>query len=170
MPKWYKSEQMSCEQPIAAVLRPNDSTRRNVEEIVHVRKRILGPPRTRRREKRFRPESAYELVLVTETGRELRLKVYRERGEYILELLAGQDILRKLHTHDNHYNPGGARVEGCHKHFPTRTCPLTRHTSSYAYPIDCGELNLHDLAALFFEEINAENADWQLPMDIMRTR
>ena len=45
-------------------------------------------------------------------------------------------ILRKFHTHEFHYNPGGVPVPGTHMHFPSVNYPLAHDGSSYAYGLD----------------------------------
>ena len=67
----------------------------------------------------------------------LTLKAYANRfGDVYVDLYSDATILRKLHSHEDHRNPGGLLVPGTHMHFPTRQFPMTRKRSSYAYELN----------------------------------
>ncbi len=58
------------------------------------------------------------------------------RQDIYIELKEGRRALRKLHSHEGHYNPGGILVPRAHMHFPSRRYPLLPDGSSYAYPVE----------------------------------
>ena len=58
------------------------------------------------------------------------------RGDIYIDLRYGDKVLRKLHTHDCHRNPGGCLIPGTHMHFPSVRYPLKRDYPSYAYEVE----------------------------------
>ena len=67
----------------------------------------------------------------------MTVDAYQNRRQDIyIELKEGNRVLRELHTHEGHYNPGGYLVSGTHMHFPSRAFPLLKNASSFAYPVE----------------------------------
>ncbi len=127
---------MACN--VGQYLPCDDSPVPDVEDIVHARDMIAYPKRvgSRRRRRGFYPPRSMEVEIST-SGERLVLTAYINKAGYAyVDLHRHDTILRKLHTHDNHWNPGGQLVEGAHMHFPTRRYPLSTGRSSYAYPIE----------------------------------
>ena len=114
----------------------NDFPITEVELLLH-RKGMVAIPRSLKGSKQFRPRRRMEFEVVMPFHDALTLKAYSNGfGEVHADLLWGGELLRKLHTHEGHRNPGGLPVPGTHMHFPTRRFPLTRGRGSYAYSLD----------------------------------
>lgn len=161
---------VSCKLHTESLLPPDDSLVEEVEQLVHMEKRTLPRRPTRKRGSAFLPKGAFEADVVSSTGRTLSIKGYSDSSGHVVELLDGSRVLRKLHTHPIHHNPGGALIQGGHKHFPTRNNPLVRKGSSYAYHVACEEFNLRELVGLFLDENYIENMGLAIPMDPPRRR
>ena len=67
--------------------------------------------------------------MVISAYQDRRLNVY-------IEMREGNSVLRELHTHEGHRNPGGDLVPGTHMHFPSRDFPLRKNERSFAYPVE----------------------------------
>ena len=67
----------------------------------------------------------------------MTITAYQTRRQAIyIELKEGIRVLRKMHSHEGHHNPGGVLVPSTHMHFPSRKFPLLADGSSFAYPVE----------------------------------
>ena len=145
---------MSCD--VNQYLPQNDRPEPEVERLIHLQDMAcfqLGSPKSRRR--RFAPQRQVKCEVIGLNGSLMRLTGYENRRGYVnIELSEGDRILRKLHTHPGHRNPGGCLVDGTHMHFPTRKIPLRSDGRSYAYGLDVEIDSLPEGIRFFCELLN----------------
>ena len=115
----------------------------SVERIVHSEGLVAYPASGGRRQ-RLQIRDSLRLNIWGFGVPDMVLKGYRRKGDIYIELSAGDQMLRELHTHEGHRNPGGLLVPGTHMHFPTERFPLRRDDSSYAYAVDMEILTVED--------------------------
>ena len=110
----------------------------DVEELIHSRDRVALPVRPRlSRRRRFRPQDPVKLDIWGAGQPEMVLTGHsNSRGDIYIALRQSHHLLRKLHTHEGHFNPGGELVSGTHMHFPSRLRPLLDDGPSYAYQLE----------------------------------
>lgn len=131
---------MTCN--VAQYLPRNDGIVQEIEDIVHAPGKVAYParlPAAIGRRRRFRPSANIKISVIAPAVPELKVIGYQNRrSDVYIDLIDERNdrILRKFHTHEFHYNPGGVLVPGTHMHFPSVNYPLARDGSSYAYGLD----------------------------------
>ena len=133
---------MTCN--VGQYLLTGDYVDDEAERLVHNCSSHSAVPRetNRRRRGRFLPRNGVKIDLMGGWPPlpEMVISGYQtSRGEVCIDLKLkhGGKVLRKLHTHDCHHNPGGILVSGTHMHFPSVQYPFNRGSSSYAYKVNC---------------------------------
>ena len=126
---------MACD--VGQYLPVGDSVVAEIEDLAHRTDRMAIPRRqSLARGRRFRTRANVKLDIVGWPAPEMVLSGHQNsRGDIYIELQGGDRILRKLHTHDCHHNPGGKLIPGTHMHFPSREVPLLSYGRSYAYQL-----------------------------------
>ena len=141
---------------------PDDASIQEAETIVHLPMVCL--PNTQRRRRGFLPQMTMTYRVESSQGHILSLHAYTQWSGLYVDLQSSDMMVRKLHTHESHYNPDGMEVPGPHIHFPSLKYPLIRSKSEWAYPIELADPDdLHEcVQALCFElDIDIESLQFQ---------
>ena len=126
---------MSCD--VGQWLLKGDEIVPQVEDLVHQSKELLLLPNPGSYGPGFRPRNHLKVdVIVTATGQKLSLKAFESSRGTDIELSYRRRVLRHMHVHERHHNPGGKIVDGPHMHFPSKRFSLRIGYSSYAYLVD----------------------------------
>lgn len=126
---------MACN--VEQFLPSDDHAVSEVEALVHWGDLRASLSRIQSHRRRFEPPRKITLRVVGRDAPLMLITAHQNRRQDIfIELKEGNRVLRELHTHEGHRNPGGILVPGTHVHFPSRKFPLLKHSSSYAYPIE----------------------------------
>ena len=150
---------MACD--VEQYIPPSDSILYDsVERVVHS-EGMVAYPASRRRRERFQLGNNLRLNVWGFGVPDMVLKGYRRKGDIYIELSAGDQMLRELHTHEGHRNPGGQLVPGTHMHFPTERFLLRRDESSYAYAVDMEILTVADGILEFCDMLNISTHEIQ---------
>jgi hypothetical protein len=94
-----------------------------------------------------------DMAVLADTGEILRLRgLVNAEGNFEFGLFARRNLLiRKVHTHPDHYNPGGELIESPHKHAPT----YAFRTGRWAYHVpDIPEEDFSEGLLAFLDECN----------------
>ena len=126
---------MACN--VEQFLPSDDHAVSGVEDLVHASDLGAYPYRIPSRGRRFRPPRNMKLRVEGGASPPMLISAYQDRRQNVyIELIEGNRVLRELHTHEGHRNPGGELVPGTHMHFPSRDFPLRKYESSFAYPVE----------------------------------
>ena len=152
---------MACD--VGQYLPGDDQPIPDIERVIHLNHTAL-PPRTRARRRRgpaLRPRGALELLVITEEGQQLTLVAYLRKGSGLfVELHKGDEKWRSLHSHYGHCNPGSHdEIPDGHMHFPTEKYPLIGGEKTYAYGIECPDLDTPEEFVQLFCAILNVNLD-----------
>ena len=157
---------MPCE--VGQYLPGDDQPIPDIERVIHLNQTALPTKARRRRRSALKPRGALELLVVTEEGHQLTLVEYVRKGSGLfVELHRGDEKWRSLHSHYGHRNPGSHdEIPDGHMHFPTEKCPLIGGKETYAYGVECPDLDTPDeFVQLFCAILNVNLDAMQLQLD-----